>query len=591
MTTNPTHLDALRAELKNRGLAGFIIPLTDEHMSEYVGDYAQRLAWATGFTGSAGNGVVMADSAAVFVDGRYTIQVAAEVDGDHVERHHFQEYPLLKWVKDHVKAGDKVGYDPELATRAWVKNTEIELNQVGAELVSVNKNPIDSVWHDRPSASLAPLKVQSDQYAGVSPTDKASQIAAILQKKGADAAVIAMLDSVAWAFNIRAKDVANTPVPHAFAIMKADETAQLFVDPEKVTDAVREHLGNRVEILPRTAFYKTLAAMKGKKVLVDPVTNNAKILSTLQKNGAILIDGQDPCIMPKACKNDVELNGTRNAHIRDGAAIVEFLAWLSVEAPKGQLTEISAADKLWSIRSKRELLQDTSFDTISGAGSNGAICHYRVDAESNRAINVGELYLVDSGGQYFDGTTDITRTIAVGEVGKEEKDRFTRVLKGHIALATARFPVGTAGAALDTIARKPLWDVGLDYDHGTGHGVGSYLAVHEGPQRIAKGSSDVPLKPGMILSNEPGYYKAEAYGIRIENLVIVRKEAGEFERDMLSFETITLAPIDQNLIDIDLLNTQERDWLNAYHARVRETLMPLVTTEIQPWLVKATQAL
>lgn len=594
MTTIPDHIKALRAELATRGLDGFIVPLTDEHMSEYVGSYAERLGWLTGFGGSAGNAAVLMDKGAIFVDGRYTLQVVDQVDGNVFEHHHFQEMPLLTWLARNAPEGAKVGYDPELATVAWVEMAEAEFEKAGLTLVATDSNPIDAVWADRPAEPMAPVVVHDDKYAGRTAAEKRADIAQTLTREGVDAAVITMLDSVAWAFNIRAADVQNTPVTHAFAVLRADESATLFVNLDKVDEPVRTALGNKVSIEPRTAFYDHLASMgeAGQRVLVDRATNNAKIFDVLSASGATLQEGDDPCILPKAIKNPTEQQGTRNAHIRDGAAITEFLHWLSVEAPKGTVDELKAVAKLWSFRQKRALIQDNSFDTISASGPNGAHCHYRVDEASNRPLDMNSLYLVDSGGQYFDGTTDITRTIPVGTATDEMRENFTRVLKGHIALATAKFPKGTPGAALDSLARRPLWDAGLDYDHGTGHGVGSYLAVHEGPQRIAKGSSDVALEPGMILSNEPGYYKAGEYGIRIENLVLVKAlkgaDAGEPGRHMMGFETLTFAPIERSLVDTSLMSEAELAWLNAYHADVFAKISPLVEGEALAWLEKAT---
>ncbi|MBL4836477.1 MAG: M24 family metallopeptidase [Kordiimonadaceae bacterium] len=559
MATNPQHLSALRSELKQQRLDGFIIPLTDQHMSEYVGDYAQRLAWATGFTGSAGNGVVLAKSAAVFVDGRYVIQVAEQLDETLVEWHHFEEYPLLKWLTDKATEGQRIGYDPELATISWEQTTGAALASNGIELIAVDSNPIDAAWMDQPEASLEKLFAQPADFAGATPEEKRGHIATALQEQGAEAAVIGMLDSVAWALNIRAADVHCTPVPHAFAILDANEQATLFVDERKLDEAVRVHLGNKVRVEPRTAFYAELEKLgrHGKKILVDPATNNAKIFKTLSDAGATLIEGQDPCILPKARKNATEQQGTRDAHIRDGAAVTEFLCWLEQEAPKGQLDELGAAAKLLEIREKTGLLKDISFDTISAAGPHAALPHYRVCAESNLKLEMDRIYLVDSGGQYRDGTTDITRTVIVGTPTSEMKDCFTRVLRGHIALGTTRFPKGTSGMALDAIARRPLWEVGLDYDHGTGHGVGSFLAVHEGPQRIAKFGTNVPLEAGMILSNEPGYYKAGDFGIRIENLVLVQACTQQEERTMFEFENLTFAPIDRNLIAAESLGQGE----------------------------------
>jgi len=593
MTTNPNRLIALRAELSRQSLDGFIVPLTDEHMSEYVGAYAQRLVWLTGFEGSAGNAVVLKNKAAIFVDGRYTLQVKDQVDPNLIEAHHFEEYPLLDWVI--ANSGDcaRIGYDAELATVGWQTEARSKLSDAGIELIAVDTNPVDQIWDEQPAAPMAMVKAHADEFTGITAAEKRADISKELNNKGADAAVITMLDSVAWAFNIRGSDVDNTPVPHAFAVLNANESAVLFVEDAKVDGALRSHLGNSVEIKPRAAFYDHLKgiAQTGKTILADPASNNAKVFETLSSADANIIEDQDPCILRKAVKNDVEQAGARTAHIRDGAAISDFLHWLSVEAPKGTVDEIIAVDKLWSYRERQGMLKDKSFDTISGAGPNGAIVHYRVNTETNRKLEMDQIYLVDSGGQYLDGTTDITRTIIVGTPTSEMKDRFTRVLKGHIALSMTKFPKGTSGHAIDAIARRPLWSAGLDYDHGTGHGVGSFLAVHEGPQRIAKFGSNVPLVPGMILSNEPGYYKAGEYGIRIENLVLIRPTNGENEREMYEFENLTWAPIDKNLIDVTLLSDEELNWLNDYHATVREKVGDLVLDNTKPWLEAATSPL
>ncbi|NVJ96913.1 MAG: aminopeptidase P family protein [Alphaproteobacteria bacterium] len=590
MSSHADRLAALRAELKSRNLDGFIVPLTDEHMSEYVGSYAQRLPWLTNFTGSAGNAAVLADKASVFIDGRYTIQAAAELDPALFEHHLFDEYPMLNWVADHAADGATIGYDPELTTIAWVEEAERVFTKKGLKLEVISANPIDAIWTDRPSEPLAVAVPHADEYSGKSATQKRAEIAASLRDQGADAAIITMLDSIAWAFNIRGTDVANTPVTHAWAILHADESANLYIAPEKVTPELQAHLGNNVQVEPRQMFYTALAAMggAGRKILVDRNTNNAKVFKTLEVSGATLVKADDPCILPKAIKNEVEQQGSRDAHIRDGAAITEFLHWIETEAPKGGIDELIAVDKLWACRKKRDLLRDKSFDTISGAGGNGAIVHYRVTEKTNRPLKVGELYLVDSGGQYLDGTTDITRTVAIGEPTAEMRDRFTRVLKGHIALSTTRFPKGTYGMSLDAIARRPIWEAGLDYDHGTGHGVGAFLGVHEGPQRIAKAGSTVPLQAGMILSNEPGYYKEGAYGIRIENLILVRPVAEETEREMFEFENLTWAPLDRRLVDTAILTDNELDWVNDYHAQVREKIAPLVEGEVLTWLEAVT---
>ncbi|UTW55258.1 aminopeptidase P family protein [Kordiimonas sp. SCSIO 12610] len=591
MTTKPERLKALREELNRQQLDGFIIPLTDEHMSEYVGAYAHRLAWVTGFEGSAGNAAILLDKAALFVDGRYTLQAKDQIDPNLIEDHHFETYPLLDWVLDHAPEGARIGYDAELATVGWQQTATQKFAKKNINLISVETNPVDQVWNDQPSAPLDMVIPHADKYAGQSAADKRSEIASHLREKGADAAIITMLDSVAWAFNIRGSDVDNTPVPHAFAVLKNNESAVLFVNDQKVDENLRVHLGNSVEIKPRDAFYQYLSEFgaAGKTALVDPMSNNAKVFEALESAGARLIESADPCIIRKAVKNTTEQQGSRDAHVRDGAAICDFLHWLSVEGPKGNVDELKAIDHLWNCRSRfSDLLRSSSFDTISGSGPNGAIVHYRASEATNRKLEIDNIFLIDSGGQYLDGTTDITRTVIIGTPTNEMKDRFTRVLKGHIALSTTKFAHGTSGHALDSIARHPLWQVGLDYDHGTGHGVGSFLAVHEGPQRIAKFGSPVPLEPGMILSNEPGYYKAGEYGIRIENLVLVRQVDEETEYTMHEFENLTWAPIDRNLIDTTIMTAPEREWLNTYHQKTYDKLKDIVLPETLEWLKYAT---
>ena len=583
-------LSALRAELTARGLAGFVVPLTDEHMSEYVGEYAKRLEWLTGFTGSAGSAVVLADSAAIFVDGRYTLQVRDQVDGSLYEYQSVLETSPAQWLGERVGEGQKIGFDPWYHTRGWVEATRRTLAAKGAELVAVESNPVDVVWADQPKPPLDPILVHDDAYTGMSTEEKLAATGAA----GANAAVIAALDSVAWLFNIRGTDVACTPVARAFALSFADGRAELFTEAEKMTPAVTQALGDSVTVHPRERFADRLAELGAEKarVLVDPESTVFAVFERLEAAGAVIIEGRDPCVMPKAIKNPVEIAGSRAAHIRDGVALSRFLHWLHIEAPKGTVTELDADARLLSLRQEANLFRDVSFPAITGAGPNGAIVHYRSTPKTNRPLKVGELFLIDSGGQYLDGTTDVTRTVAVGTAGAEERDRFTRVLKGHIALATARFPSGTTGRQLDALARLPLWLAGLDYDHGTGHGVGSYLSVHEGPQRIGKTVNDTVLTPGMILSNEPGYYKTGAYGIRIENLVLTHEDRREGdERPMLAFETLTMAPIDLALVEPRLLTPEEKDWLNAYHRRVIETLAPLVPEDTRGWLAAATRPL
>ncbi len=593
MSSYADRLAALREQLKSEKLDGFVVPLTDEHMSEYVGSYAQRLQWLTGFKGSAGSAVVLPQEAAMFVDGRYTLQVRQQVSADDWSYQSVPETSVTEWLKDHAPKGARIGYDPWLHTRDWVKKAKEALASRGAELVPVGKNPIDKIWIDRPEASKAKLVVQPDEYAGKSAAEKRTDIAEWLEKHEADAAVLSALDSIAWAFNVRGQDVTHTPVALAYAIVNRDGTADLFVAEEKVGPDVRQHLGNGVRLHDRHDFEDALTKFDGKTVAVDPERAVSAIFDALDKAGAKVVPLRDPTILPKALKNPVEIEGQKAAQARDGAVIAKFLHWIDEEAPKGDVDELKASDHLEALRRENPELRDLSFDSISGAGPNGAIIHYKSDEKTNRKLETGTLYLIDSGGQYVDGTTDITRTVPVGEPTDEMRDRFTRVLKGHIALATAVFPKGTRGMQLDSFARRPLWEAGLDYGHGTGHGVGSYLAVHEGPQRIAPASSsqsgvDEPLQAGMILSNEPGYYKAGEYGIRIENLVlVVKKQIEGAEKEMLGFETLTFAPIDRRLIKKDMLSKSEIDWLNDYHRQVVDKIGPTLSGSDRDWLEQA----
>ena len=593
MSTYADRLKALREQLKAEKLDGFVVPLTDEHMSEYVGSYAQRLAWLTGFQGSAGSAVVLPEEAAIFVDGRYTLQVRSQVSATEWSYQSVPETSTTQWLEGHAPEGARIGYDPWLHTRDWVKKAKEALATRGAELVPVERNPIDEIWTDRPEASKAHLVVQSDQYAGKSAAEKRTEIGDWLVKHHADSAVLSALDSIAWAFNIRGADVTHTPVALAYAVVHADGTADLFVASEKIGPDVRQHLGNGVRLHERSEFESALTELKGKTVVVDPERAVAAIFEALEKAGAKVLPLRDPTILPKALKNPAEIAGQKTAQTRDGAAIARFLHWIDEEAPKGDVDELIASDKLESLRRESPELRDLSFDSISGSGTNGAIVHYKSSEKTNRKLEKGTLYLIDSGGQYVDGTTDITRTVPIGEPTDEMRDRFTRVLKGHIAVATAVFPKGTRGTQLDSFARRPLWDAGLDYAHGTGHGVGSFLAVHEGPQRIAPVTSsqtggDEPLAAGMLISNEPGYYKTGEYGIRIENLVlVVEKKIAGAEREMLGFETVTFAPIDRRLIRKDMLSPEEIDWLDAYHRQVVEKIGGNLSGADRDWLEEA----
>lgn len=589
MSTYEDRLIALREQLKRDRLDGLVVPLTDEHMSEYVGSYAQRLAWLTGFQGSAGSAVVLPEEAAIFTDGRYTLQVRAQVDGRHWSFQSVPETSIADWLQTHAPQGGRIGYDPWLHTRDWVDRARTALAEKGAELVPVERNPVDAVWADRPEPSAARLIVHPEAYAGKSSAAKRQEMADWLKEQRADAAVLSALDSIAWTFNVRGKDVEHTPVALAFALVHRDGTADLFVAAEKLGDEVRQHLGNGVRIHERSDFEPTLRTLGGRRIVVDPERAVAAIFAALEGAGATIVAKRDPAVLPKATKNEAEIAGHRAAQARDGAAVAWFLHWLSVEAPRGGLDEIKASDKLEQFRREGGDLRDLSFPTISGSGANGAVVHYRASEETNRPIAPDSLYLVDSGGQYPDGTTDITRTVAIGTPTAEMRDRFTRVLKGHIALARAIFPRGTRGSQLDVLARQFLWQAGVDYAHGTGHGVGSYLAVHEGPQRIATfGGGDEALRAGMIISNEPGYYKTGEYGIRIENLVLViALDLPGAEKPMLGFETLTHAPIDRTLIDLALLTDEERGWVDDYHARVETLIGPQLDGEAKAWLEAA----
>ncbi len=590
MSTYADRLAALREQLKADRLDGFVVPLTDEHMSEYVGSYAQRLAWLTGFEGSAGSAVVLPQEAAIFVDGRYTLQVRSQVDDKDWSYQSVPETSAADWLKEHAPQGGRIGYDPWLHSRDWVKKATEALASRGAELVAVEQNPIDKVWADRPEASKAHLKVQAEKYTGRSSADKRQEIADWLVSQKADAAVLSALDSIAWAFNVRGEDVSRTPVALAFALVHSDGTADLFVNPEKIDAEVRQHLGNGVRLHDRNAFEGALGELHGKTVAVDPERAVAAIFEALDKAGAKIVPVRDPTILPKAVKNAVEIAGQKSAQHRDGAAIARFLRWVEEEAPKGEVDELKASDHLEALRREDPDLRDLSFDSISGAGPNGAIVHYRSSEKTNRKLEMNSIYLIDSGGQYLDGTTDITRTVIVGEPTQEMRDRFTRVLQGHIAVATAIFPKGTRGTQLDSFARRPLWEAGLDYAHGTGHGVGSFLSVHEGPQRIspagsAQAGGDEPLQAGMILSNEPGYYRTGVYGIRIENLVlVVDKPVEGAEKETLGFETLTFAPIERRLVDVSMLSDRELQWLNDYHAEVLAKIGPRLEGDDKAWL-------
>ena len=569
----PARLALLRHEIAAERLDGFLVPRADAHQGEYVAPCDARLAWLTGFTGSAGFCAVLADRAGVFVDGRYRTQIKSQVDLAHFTPVDWPEVKLGAWLKKAMPKGGKLGFDPWLHTAEEIE----KLVGCGVTLVPVT-NLVDRIWTGRPDKSCGKIADHPIEFAGETSADKRQRIAADM---GADATVLTLPDSICWLLNIRGSDIERNPVVQAFAILHGDGRVVLFTDPAKAQ-------GLDIEVQDWDAFEAALAALKG-TVRVDPASAPKAVFDILSNAGAEIFKAVDPCILPKARKNPVEIAGARAAHLRDGVAMVQFLAWLDDEASMGRLTEIDVVQKLEGFRRATNALRDISFETICGAGPNGAIMHYRVSEDSNSKIKAGEMLLIDSGGQYQDGTTDITRTVAVGVVGDEEKACFTRVLQGMIAISRARFPKGLAGRDLDPLARYPLWLAGQDFNHGTGHGVGSYLSVHEGPQRISR-VSEVPLECGMILSNEPGYYREGAFGIRIENLIVVQDAPalqGADARDMLAFETLAYVPIDRRLVVIEMLSTGERDWLNAYHAKTLEMLGPLVNGTVHDWLIAA----
>jgi len=533
----------------------------------------------------------MIDRAVMLSDGRYTIQVREQVDGNLFEYADLMQPGISGWIEDNTKPSDKIGYDPRLVSPDTLANWQQATSRSGAELIALQDNPIDQVWTDRPPMPKALIHPHAVQFAGQAHGEKISQIADILKNNNTDVTIITAPASIAWLFNIRGGDVACSPLPLSTAMVHSDGTAWLFVDQDKITDETRRHLGNSVTIAPESEIEPTITELSGKTILLDPSNASAWYFETAKAASVNIVRAADPCALLKACKNPIEVEGSRIAHRRDGLALVKFLHWLSgEEVQSGGTDEIAAAQKLESFRHETGSLKDLSFESISGAGSNGAIVHYRVTTASNLPLKPNTLFLIDSGGQYLEGTTDVTRTVAIGTPSDEMCDRFTRVLKGHIALSKVRFPAGTTGTHLDTLARMSLWEAGLDYDHGTGHGVGSYLGVHEGPQRIAKGWSDIALQTGMIVSNEPGFYKQGEFGIRIENLQVVTKatEIAGGERPMLGFEFLTLAPIDRRLIKRDLLDQVEINWLNQYHQQVYEKLAADLSEQVANWLQKVT---
>jgi Xaa-Pro aminopeptidase len=585
-------LAAFREELHRRQLTGFVIPRADQQQNEYVPPSEERLAWLTGFTGSAGLAIVLAKEAAVFVDGRYTLQAAKQVDTQAWGIASLIDPPPENWLTEHLHAGDRLGYDPWLHTSAAVERLAKACAKARAELIPVDSNPVDSIWTDRPAPPLGPVTIHGAAFAGESEADKLTRIRAEMTKLGVDALVLSDSHAVAWTFNIRGADVSHTPLPLSYALVPKDGRPIVFIDSRKLSNASRDHLERTADVREPDALMEALTklAAHGASIALDSATAADALTRLITSAGGKPVRGSDPVALLKAVKNSTEIAGARTAHQRDAVALTRFLAWIDREAPKGTLTEIDAVEALETFRRETGALKDVSFPTISGTGPNGAIVHYRVTRMSNRRIAPGDLLLIDSGAQYEDGTTDVTRTIAIGTPTDEMRDRFTRVLRGHIAIARAAFPDGATGAQLDTLARQFLWQAGVDFEHGTGHGVGSYLSVHEGPARISK-LGTTPLKRGMTLSNEPGYYKRDAFGIRIENLVLVTAaEISGAEKSMNGFETLTLAPIDRRLIDRSL-SADEVRWLNDYHARVRGKVRPHLDEATKAWLDAATEPL
>ena len=585
-------IQLLRDELKRQGLNGLIVPLHDEYQGEWIPAHSRRLEWLTGFTGSAGVAILLDNRAAIFVDGRYTLQAQQQVNISVFELHHIAKSSPKKWLAE-MPAKTQLGYDPWLHSPKEVDMLTQACNRANSALIALENNPIDTIWIDQPAAPSNPIVAYSHERAGETSQHKRARIGKLVSKTGATAVLLTAPDSIAWLLNIRGSDLEYTPVPLAFAILLDNGEVQLFVCPSRISSKVKAHLDIGVTVEHPNRLGTTLDKMgsRKQKVLLDIGTTVSWLHSRLQRAGADIIVGKDPCQLPKACKNTVELAGIREAHKRDGAALSRLLHWLEEEGLTNNLTEMTVCRKLECFRSQHDYYRGPSFPTIAAAGPNGAIVHYRPTQETDRRLELGELFLLDSGAQYIDGTTDVTRTIVLGTPDKEQRDRFTRVLKGHIALAQTTFVEGTNGSQLDVLARLPLWNAGLDFDHGTGHGVGAFLNVHEGPQRISKVANSIELRPGMVLSNEPGYYKENSYGIRIENLVSVEKlsDVVGAERERLGFETLTLAPIDCSLIEIGLLDKKEIEWLNAYHLRVMSLVGPIVDSKTRAWLKKTTE--
>jgi Xaa-Pro aminopeptidase len=594
MSVIAERLDAVREQMKAAGYDALVVPRADEYLGEYIPAHNERLRWLSGFTGSAGFVLVTATEAAIFVDGRYTVQVRQEVSSELFAYCRFGEDAHGEWLAAHLPRGAVVACDSRMHSLRWYRDTEIALTSAGLELVAAPENLVDACWQDRPAPRVSAALLLAEQYTGESSSAKRARIGAQIAAKGAQAALVFAPDSISWLFNIRGTDIPKLPVVQGLALLEADGRATLLVEPGRVPEGLAAHVGEGVTVLPETDAARLLATYTGRPVLADPDTANAWSQLALEQGGAILVAGSDPVLLPKACKNSVEIQGTCNAHIRDAVAEVRFLSWLDDEVTAGRLyTEAELADRLLAFRAQGEGFQEVSFDSISAAGGNAAMCHYNhLNVAAPARLPMDSVYLIDSGGQYLDGTTDITRTVAIGDPGDDIRRMFTLVLKGHIALDQARFPVGTSGSQLDILARQFLWQDGFDYDHGTGHGVGVFLSVHEGPHRIAKAPNTTALQPGMIVSNEPGYYRAGAFGIRCENLVVVRKSTRDNEEQaMLEFEPITLVPFDLRLVDASLMTAAELQWLDSYHQRVAAVVGPLLEGAERAWLEQATRPL
>ncbi len=593
MTAQETRLGLLREQMTATGYDALVVPRADEYLGEYLPAHNERLRWASGFTGSAGAAIVLADRAAIFVDGRYTVQVQRQVDPDLFEYHHLLDEPPVEWLAAQLATGSRVACDPRLHTLTWYRKARDTLAAAGIELVADPDNLVDRCWHDRPAPVVKPALLLGEAFTGESARDKRTRIAAAVAAAGADAALVFAPDAISWLLNLRGTDIPCLPVVQGFAMLEAGGEVTLFTAPERIPAGFDDHVGEGVRVVPEERAADHLARYRERRVLADPDTANAWTQLLLEENGAQLVAGQDPVLIPKACKNAVELAGARRAHCRDAVAEIRFLSWLDEEVAAGRLhDEATLANRLGELRARGDEFRDFSFDTISAAGPNAALCHYNHRNGTPATLQMDSVYLVDSGAQYTDGTTDITRTVAIGDPGDEARRLFTLVLKGHIALATARFPRGTTGTHLDVLARQYLWREGFDFDHGTGHGVGSFLSVHEGPQRIARPWNGAALRPGMIVSNEPGYYRDGAYGIRCENLVAVREASDlQGETPMLEFETLTLVPFDRRLLDVDLLAPAERQWLDDYHRRVAAEVGPLLEGTTRAWLDRATRPL